>query len=157
MSEYRLNAQLNDKVILDITTDNLAELGNALVFFGLANAAPVPDLPVEPAPQPVAEPVAEEPVAPKPRNPRKPKPEPEPVAAVEEEPAAEVSEPVAQPASSVSSAPSATPAEAAEAVRAYGAKNGIAAARELLQRFGFAKTAEITADKAGDVVAACNE
>lgn len=44
--------------------------------------------------------------------------------------------------------------EAAAAVRAYGAKNGLHAARELLQSFGFARTTEVTADKAADVLAA---
>ncbi len=51
-------------------------------------------------------------------------------------------------------APAATVEEAAAAVRAYGAKNGLQAARDLLQKFGFARTTEVTADKAGEIVAA---
>lgn len=58
----------------------------------------------------------------------------------------------ATPASS--NTPAVSPAEAAEAVRAYGAKHGIVPARELLAKFGFAKTGDITADKAAEVAAA---
>ena len=47
----------------------------------------------------------------------------------------------------------ATVEEAAAAVRAYGAKHGLDAARALLQKHGFARTTEVTADKAGHIVA----
>lgn len=166
MSEYRLAARISENAQLEITTDNLAEMGNALVFFGLANkpvSAPA-EVTVAADPAPV---VAEEPKAKKPRKPAATQPAAEaapvetaPVETAVESPsegnapAAEASAPEAPAASTASSPASATPAEAAEAVRAYGAKNGILAARELLQKFGFAKTAEITADKAGAIVEA---
>lgn len=173
MSEYRLQARISEHAQLDITTDNLTEMGNALVFFGLGTPQQAAPAAVVEEPTPV---VAEEPAAPKQRKPRAPKAEAaattieEPAAAISETAAApataaadEGNEPAAEPtpapeaetpASTASSVVSATPAEAAEAVRAYGAKKGIVAARELLQSFGFAKTADITADKAGAVVAA---
>ena len=165
MSEYHILAALNDKVHLDITTDNLQEMAVALQFFGLANTSAKDEPAAEPAPAPVAE----EPKAKKPRKPAatQPAPEPAPVETAPAEPAAEspsegnaaaeVSEPEAPAVSSASLPASATPAEAAEAVRAYGAKRGIAAARELLQKYGFAKTAEITADKAGLIVAEASQ
>lgn len=166
MSEYRLNARLNENVHLDIQTDNLADMAQALQFFGLANTKDErqQELPLQPAAEPAPAP-AEEPKAKKPRKPAATQPaaEPAPVETAPTEPAADspsegnaaaaVSAPEAPAASTASSPVSATPAEAAEAVRAYGAKRGIAAARELLQKHGFAKTAEITADKAGLIVA----
>ena len=169
MSEYHILAALNDKVHLDITTDNLQEMAVALQFFGLANTSAKDEPAAEPAAEPAPAPVAEEPKAKKPRKPAatQPAPEPAPVETAPEEPAAaspsegnaaaEVSEPETPAVSSASLPASATPAEAAEAVRAYGAKRGIAAARELLQKYGFAKTAEITADKAGLIVAEASQ
>ena len=44
-----------------------------------------------------------------------------------------------------------TPQQAAEAVRAYGAKNGIDAAKALMAKHGVDKTANITAEKAGAI------
>lgn len=168
MSEYRLQARLSETAHLDIITDSLPEMAKALVFFKLAEPNPAEqaqsELPLE-APAPVAE----EPKAKKTRKPAATQPAAEtaPEAPVVAEPATEspseadegnaVAESTKQEtpaASTASSAASATPAEAAEAVRAYGAKKGIVAARELLQKFGFAKTADITADKAGAVVEA---
>ena len=159
MSEYRVSARLNDQVHLDIYTEDIAELANALVFFGLASNT------AQPAPAPA--PAAEEPKAKKPRKPAATQPVAEAApaeaapaeTAVESpsegnEPAVEASAPETPVVPAASSTVSATPAEAAEAVRAYGAKHGILAARELLQRFGFSKTSEITADKAGAVVEA---
>lgn len=176
MSEYRFSAQLSEHQHLHVQTDSLEELGRALVFFGLANAnnaqpnAAQQELPLAAA--------VEEPAAPKQRKPRAVKSEPAATPAAAEtalpetaaaapaaespsegNAAAEVSEqeaPAAQTASSSVPAPSATPAEAADAVRAYGAKFGITAARELLQKHGFAKTADITAEEAGEIVAAAS-
>jgi predicted component of type VI protein secretion system len=168
MSEYRLSAQLGENVHLHVATENLEEMGRALMFFGLANLSKtdprqqeLPLEPTEPAP-------AEEPKAKKTRKAAATPAVTEtaqaaPVAAepVAESPsegnaAAEASTPVAETASAASfeePAPSATPAQAAEAVRAFGARFGITAARELLQRHGCVKTADITADKAGAIVA----
>jgi hypothetical protein len=69
--------------------------------------------------------------------------------AVEEAPV----EPAAEPAP-VEVAPVVTPAQAADAVREYGAKAGIPAARQLLESCGVKKTSEITEDNAGAVYAA---
>jgi protein involved in polysaccharide export with SLBB domain len=46
---------------------------------------------------------------------------------------------------------------AQQAVKDYAAKNGIEAGRSLLAKFGFKRTNEITADKAGEIVGACHE
>ena len=166
MSEYKLVAQISESAQIQIQTDNLNEMAQALLFFNLAT-------PSAQAPAPAAaEPVAEEPKAKKPKAAKpaatQPAAEAAPVETAAAEPAVEspsegnaaaagqeVETPAAQAASSAGSSQS-TPAQAAEAVRAYGAKHGIAAARELLQKFGFAKTADITADKAGEVVAAAS-
>ena len=47
--------------------------------------------------------------------------------------------------------------DAQKAVKDYAAKHGIEKGRELLATFGFKRTNEITADKAAEVVGACNE
>jgi hypothetical protein len=46
---------------------------------------------------------------------------------------------------------------AQQAVKDYAAKNGIEAGRALLAKFGFKRTNEITAEKAAEIVGACNE
>lgn len=166
MSEYRLTANLNENAQLHVVTDSLNDMAQALLFFGLANANQAPANPAQQElPLEAPAPVAEEPKAKKSRKPAATQPvaEPAPVETVPAEPAAEspsegnaaveASAPAAPAASTASSPASATPAEAAEAVRAYGAKNGIAAARDLLLKHGFAKTAEITADKAAAILA----
>lgn len=69
-------------------------------------------------------------------------------------PAGSPAAPAPAPAASAPTAPAGdaiTPQQAAEAVRAYGAKTSIEAARALLQKHGFAKTGDITADKAAAV------
>ena len=172
MSEYSLVAQISESAQIQIKTESLNELAQALVFFNLASPSAQRDG-VAQAPAPAAaERVAEEPKAKKPKAAKpaatQPAAEAAPVETAAAEPAVEspsegnaaaagqeVETPAAQAASSAGSSQS-TPAQAAEAVRAYGAKHGIAAARELLQKFGFAKTADITADKAGEVVAAAS-
>lgn len=171
MSEYRFSAQLSEHQHLHVQTDSLEELGRALVFFGLANANNAQPNPAQQE-RPLAAAV-EEPAAPKQRKPRAVKSEPAATPAAAEpalpetvaaapaagNAAAEVFEQEATAALTASSSapvPSATPAEAADAVRAYGAKFGITAARELLQKHGFAKTADITAEKAGEIVAAAS-
>lgn len=165
MSEYILNAKLNENVDLHVRAENLQEIAQALLFFNLADAGKKQEaVQQELQFEETAAPVAEEP---KPKRARRAK-ESEPAQEVAAEPvvaepegnetAAEPTpvEEVEVPTSTASSAVSATPQEASEAVRAYGAKFGIAAARELLQKFGFAKTADITADKAGEIVAEVN-
>lgn len=47
--------------------------------------------------------------------------------------------------------------DAQKAVKDYAAKHGIEKGRELLATFGFKRTNEITAEKAAEVVGACNE
>lgn len=65
--------------------------------------------------------------------------------------------PAASTASSTEpSASPATPEEAAAAVKAFGAKNGIDAARALLKQFGLARTGDITAEQAGAIVEAAS-
>ena len=183
MSEYRLVAQISESAQIQIQTESLNELAQALVFFNLASPSAQRDG-VAQAPAPAAaEPVAEEPKAKKPKASAKAATSPDTAAPADvsekKTPASDTSDttpsasangadegnaaaagqevetPAAQAASSAGSSQS-TPAQAAEAVRAYGAKHGIAAARELLQKFGFAKTADITAEKAGEVVAAAS-
>jgi outer membrane biosynthesis protein TonB len=156
-TEFNFEARVGEQSILRIRTGNLSELTAALVHFNLVstNQAPAETAQVEA--------VVEEAPAPKAEKVKKAKPEkaaPAPTPAVEEpaqpEPAQQ------EPAAASPSEPEAvktddtvakTPAEAAEAVRAYGAKNGIVAARELLQKHGFARTGDITADKAGALFA----
>lgn len=53
--------------------------------------------------------------------------------------------------------PEVTVEDAQKAVKDYAAKHGIEKGRELLATFGFKRTNEITADKAAEVVGACNE
>jgi hypothetical protein len=47
--------------------------------------------------------------------------------------------------------------DAQQAVKDYAAKHGIEKGRALLAKFGFKRTNEITADKAAEIVGACNE
>jgi hypothetical protein len=163
---YQFNAQLGENVQLHVSTDTLQSLGQALVFFGLADLTQQVKADERQQEPPLA--AAEEPKA---KKTRKAAATPavtetaqaEPVAAepVAESPsegnaaagASEPEVPAASAASCEEPAPSATPAQAAEAVRAFGARFGITAARELLQRHGCVKTADITADKAGAIVA----
>jgi hypothetical protein len=177
MSEYKLVAQISESAQIQIQTETLNELAQALVFFNLATPAAQRDG-VAQAPAPVAEePKAKKSKAAKAAT----SPDTAETAAASETktPASDTSdttpsasangadegnaaaagqeaETVAAPAASSAGSSQSTPAQAAEAVRAYGAKHGIAAARELLQKFGFAKTADITADKAGEVVTAAS-
>jgi DNA polymerase III gamma/tau subunit len=162
-------SRLNDGAAeIRIETNSRTALQDALVHLGLASTAsfgaailgaPVNEATQAPAAEPVAEPVAEV----KPKKSRAAKVAEEAVAApVEEaaqtpEPEAEVQAPAveaaAEVAAPVAAAAKATVEEAAAAVRAYGAKHGLDAARALLQKHGFARTTEVTAEKAGDIVA----
>lgn len=155
-------SRLNDGAAeIRIETNSRTALQDALVHLGLASTASygaaILGAPVNEATQaPAAEPVAEV----KPKKSRAAKPAEETVAApVEEtaqtpEPEAEVVvEAVAEVAAPVEAVAKATVEEAAAAVRAYGAKHGLDAARALLQKHGFARTTEVTADKAGHIVA----
>lgn len=155
-------SRLNDGAAeIRIETNSRTALQDALVHLGLASTASfgpaILGAPVNEAAQaPAAEPVVEA----KPKKSRAAKPAEETVAApVEEtaqtpEPEVEaVVEAVAEAAAPVEAVAKATVEEAAAAVRAYGAKHGLDAARALLQKHGFARTTEVTADKAGHIVA----
>jgi hypothetical protein len=159
-------SRLNDGAAeIRIETNSRTALQDALVHLGLASTASfgaaILGAPVNEATQaPVAEQTAET----KPKKSRAAKAVEEPVAVpVEEtaqtpEPEAEVAveavaEAVAEVAAPVEAVAKATVEEAAAAVRAYGAKHGLDAARALLQKHGFARTTEVTADKAGHIVA----
>src|SRR5207237_331878 len=71
-------------------------------------------------------------------------------------PSQSASAPQAAPSSSASGAASGsvTQQQAADAVRAYGARTSVEEARALLGKFGFTRTAEITPEKAAEVLAA---
>ena len=155
-------SRLNDGAAeIRIETNSRTALQDALVHLGLASTASfgaaILGAPVNEATQaPAAEPVAEV----KPKKSRAAKPAEETVAApVQEtaqtpEPEVEVVvEAVAEVAAPAEAVAKATVEEAAAAVRAYGAKHGLDAARALLQKHGFARTTEVTADKAGHIVA----
>lgn len=155
-------SRLNDGAAeIRIETNSRTALQDALVHLGLASTASfgaaILGAPVNEATQaPVAEQTAET----KPKKSRAAKAVEEPVAVpVEEtaqtpEPEAEVAvEVAAEVAAPVEAVAKATVEEAAAAVRAYGAKHGLDAARALLQKHGFARTTEVTADKAGHIVA----
>lgn len=155
-------SRLNDGAAeIRIETNSRTALQDALVHLGLASTASfgaaILGAPGNEAAQaPAAEPVAEV----KPKKSRAAKPAEETVAApVQEtaqtpEPEVEVvAEAVAEVAAPVEVVAKATVEEAAAAVRAYGAKHGLDAARALLQKHGFARTTEVTADKAGRIVA----
>jgi hypothetical protein len=158
-------SRLNDGAAeIRIETNSRTALQDALVHLGLASSsqfgAAILGAPVNEATQaPAAEPVAEV----KPKKSRAAKVAEEAVAAPVEEaaqtpepeaegqaPAVEAAAEVAAPVAAVAKA---TVEEAAAAVRAYGAKHGLDAARALLQKHGFARTTEVTAEKAGDIVA----
>lgn len=149
-------SRLNDGAAeIRIETNSRTALQDALVHLGLASTASfgsaILGAPVNEATQaPAAEPVAEV----KPKKSRAAKPVEETVAAPVEE-TAQTPEPeaVAEAAAPVEAVAKATVEEAAAAVRAYGAKHGLDAARALLQKHGFARTTEVTADKAGHIVA----
>jgi hypothetical protein len=155
-------SRLNDgQAEIRIETNSRTSLQDALVHLGLATASATGHGPVvhAQATAEVAQPAPE-------KAARKPKAKAveEVKAAVAEAVAETVAETVVaaveqdvQDAPEVANnvaAPAATVEEAAAAVRAYGAKNGLQAARDLLQKFGFARTTEVTADKAGEIVAA---
>lgn len=155
-------SRLNDGAAeIRIETNSRTALQDALVHLGLASTASfgaaILGAPVNEATQaPAAEPVAEI----KPKKSRAAKvveetvPAPVEEAAQTPEPEAEVVvEAVAEVAAPVEAVAKATVEEAAAAVRAYGAKHGLDAARALLQKHGFARTTEVTAEKAGDIVA----
>ena len=154
-------SRLNDGAAeIRIETNSRTALQDALVHLGLASTASfgaaILGAPVNEATQaPAAEPVAEV----KPKKSRAAKPAEETVAApVQEtaqtpEPEVEVVVEAVAEAAPVEAVAKATVEEAAAAVRAYGAKHGLDAARALLQKHGFARTTEVTADKAGHIVA----
>jgi hypothetical protein len=144
---FDLEALIGERVKLRITTNSRDELASALNFFGLAN----PTGATAPAEETKAEETkAEETKAKKPKVEKAAAP-----AAKTEAPAAKTEAPAAaaETPAATTDAPKATVEQAAEAVRAFGAKKGIVAARELLQKHGFGRTSEITADKAGLIVA----
>lgn len=155
-------SRLNDGAAeIRIETNSRTALQDALLHLGLATPSQFAN-PEESKPE-----VVQEAAVKKPRATKAAKAEVQDVAVKEEpkaEAAPEVAPEVEQAAPEVAenvqeaAAPAATATvsieEAAAAVRAYGAKNGLQAARDLLQSFGFARTTEVTADKAADVLAA---
>lgn len=153
-----IRARMGDSAEISITGTDVRLVSEALLHFGLATpqAAAQPDVAVQ-----MAAPATEADPAPAPKKARAKKEEPA-AAPVDPtpEPAAEPAAPETPAAPAASSAePSASPAtpeEAAAAVKAFGAKNGIDAARSLLQKFGFARTGDITAEKAGEIVQAAS-
>ncbi len=156
-------SRLNDGAAeIRIETNSRSALQDALLSLGLASPSQFAE-PKAAAPE-VAKDVAQEAAPKKARSTKATKAEVTDVVAKEEaapEVAPEVATNVAEQAApeAEQAAPAVATAtvsveEAAAAVRAYGAKNGLHAARELLQSFGFARTTEVTADKAADVLAA---
>ncbi len=160
-------ARLSDSAEISISGDDVELVSKALVHFNLfipsGEVAPA----AEPAPAPAAAPVekktrakkeAAAPVEKSSEPAESPsattQPASAPAAESEGNVAAAASEQETPAAPAASSIASATPEEAAAAVKAYGAKNGIDAARALLQKFGFARTGDITAEKAGEIVEA---
>ena len=155
-------SRLNDGAAeIRIETNSRTALQDALVHLGLASTASfgaaILGAPVNEAAQaPVVEQTAEV----KPKKSRAAKPAEETVVAPVQE-TAQTPEPevevvvkaVAEVAAPAEAVAKATVEEAAAAVRAYGAKHGLDAARALLQKHGFARTTEVTADKAGHIVA----
>jgi outer membrane biosynthesis protein TonB len=161
-------ARLGDNAEISISGDDVELVSKALVHFNLFTpagvTAPAPAAEPAPAPAPAekktrakketaAAPV-EKPSEPTESQPATTSSADAPAAETEGNAAAASSEPEAPAAPAASSIASATPEEAAAAVKAYGAKNGIDAARALLQKFGFARTGDITAEKAGEIVEA---
>ena len=154
-------ARLGDNAEIAISGSDVKLVSEALVHFGLGTpqqpaAAPAP---VEKTPADVAEKLAKK-VRAKKEAAAEPVEKPAQEAAPIETPPAVSSEPAPAPATAAEEpaavAPSATPEDAAAAVKAYGAKHGIDAARALLQQFGFSRTGDITADKAAAVVEAAS-
>jgi cytoskeletal protein RodZ len=166
-------SRLNDGAAeIRIETNSRTALQDALVHLGLASSsqfgstlgAAIPNPAVNEAVQGT---VAEQTAKAKPKSAKKPQAEATVAAAAEAEaeapaqvaeaevqaPAELVEQAAAEVAAPVQAVAKATVEEAAAAVRAYGAKHGLDAARALLQRHGFARTTEVTADKAGDIVA----
>jgi hypothetical protein len=147
-------SRLNDGAAeIRIETNSRSALQDALVHLGLAAPSQFANGEQESKPD-AAQEVVQEAAPKKPRAAKPAKAEVQDVV-VKEEPKVEAAAEVVEQAP-VQAAATATVSveEAAAAVRAYGAKNGLAAARELLQSFGFARTTEVTADKAADVLAA---
>lgn len=137
-----------------IETNSRTSLQDALLHLGLATPSQFANGEQESKPE-----TAQEAAPKKPRSPKVAKAEVQDVVAKEETKAEAA--PEAAPEVVEQAAPEAAPAaatatveDAAAAVRAYGAKHGLPAARELLQSFGFARTTEVTADKAAAVIAA---
>jgi hypothetical protein len=130
--QLRLDASIGESHLM-FATSSLTELARVMALFNLVEATPGNGQAAAPAAAPKA-----------PKAPKAETPAPAP-AATAPAPAATVPAP-AQAASA--SASSVTPEMAAAAVREYGGKNGIEAARALLQKHGVDKTANITAEKA---------
>lgn len=163
-------SRLNDGAAeIRIETNSRTALQDALVHLGLASSSQFGPALGAAIPNPAANEVvqgtvAEQTAKAKPKSAKKPQAEATVAAAAEaeapaqaveaeapaDESPAEVAAPVAAPVEAVAKA---TVEEAAAAVRAYGAKHGLDAARALLQKHGFARTTEVTADKAGHIVA----
>ena len=151
-------SRLNDGAAeIRIETNSRASLQDALLSLGLASPSQFANGEQE------AKTEAAEAPAKKPRATKAAKAEVQDVVVKEEtkaeaapEVAPEVATNVVEEAEQAAPAAAATATveDAAAAVRAYGAKNGLPAARELLQSFGFARTTEVTADKAAAVIAA---
>lgn len=156
-------SRLNDGAAeIRIETNSRSALQDALLHLGLASPSQFAE-PKAAAPE-VAKEVGQEAAPKKARSPKATKAEVTDVEAKEEsktEEAPEVATNVAEQAApeaeqAAPAAATATVEDAAAAVRAYGAKHGLPAARELLQSFGFARTTEVTADKAAAVIAAAS-
>lgn len=165
--QIHFRAAIGERAEISISGTDVKLVSDALMHFGLgspqAAAAPAAAPAADPTPAPAekktrakkeaAAPVEKPVETPVESQPATTQPADAP-AASEGNAAAAASEPETTAAPAASSAVSATPEEAAAAVKAYGAKNGIDAARALLQKFGFARTGDITADKAGEIVEA---
>ena len=125
-----------------IESGDLAEFQYALSALGLASpSAPQPEAIQNVVP--TATPVAEKKV-----KPAKPVKAEDPIPVKVEGPA----EPEAPAARTPAEAPAArTPAEAAAAIRGYGSKTSIDAAKKLLAGLGLARTADITQERVPDV------
>jgi hypothetical protein len=150
-------SRLNDGAAeIRIETNSRVALQDALLSLGLASASQFAEPKQESKPE-----TTQESAAKKTRATKATKAEVQDVVVKEEakteaapEAAPEVATNVAEEVEQAAPAAAATVEDAAAAVRAYGAKHGLPAARELLQSFGFARTTEVTADKAAAVIAA---
>lgn len=143
--QLHLSAQVGNSE-LHFATNDLTELARVMAFFNL-NPGNVDKPATKTAKAPA--PAASAPAGTTPSSGTA-----APSAGTAAAPAGTPAAPTPAPAASAPTAPAGdaiTPQQAADAVRAYGAKTSIEAARALLQKHGFAKTGDITADKAAAV------